>query len=120
MLTTRNRSAGDQAVAHDSQSWTKCPFSDKISEKGIRKKKYVRTSVSAAMPALQLPTHPSTQSEPWEHRVPRNRLWSSRVRCLPKETCCNFSVVVAESLWRFGLERLFDGSCGTHLPETFE
>lgn len=49
--------------------------------------------------------------------MPRNKLWSW---CLPKEICSKFSVVVAESLKRFGLESLFDGSCGAHLLEIVE
>lgn len=37
MLTTGNKTAGDQAVDHDTQSQTKWPVSDKLSEQGIRK-----------------------------------------------------------------------------------
>lgn len=55
-------------VGDDTQSQTKCSFSGKSSEGGIREENDLRTPVSAEMPLPHPPTH-STQSELREHMV---------------------------------------------------
>lgn len=93
-------------MGDDTQSQTKCSFSDKFSEGGIREKNDLRTPVCAELPLPHPPTH-SAQGELREHMV------VSRARGNLLKIFCGGGGV-PEEIWPK------KAPCGTHLLETVE